>query len=68
MFARACIVYVVKEVSSFRGLSQFICMARNRTRTRESFTIETGTNSCSRYNTFLKFYKNLQKVRKVVSK
>ena len=32
--ARACVVYVVKEVASFRGLSQLMGVARNRMRTR----------------------------------
>ena len=56
---RVCIVYVVMEVASFRGLSQLMGMARNRTRTRALQTsrkkerkllvayVETGTNTCS---------------------
>ena len=56
---RVCVVYVVKEVALFRGLSQLMGMARNRTcaqtpqtsrkKERKLFVaymyIETGTNS-----------------------
>ena len=31
---RVCVVYVVKEVTSFRGLGQLMGVARNRTRAR----------------------------------
>ena len=57
--ARVCVVYVVKEVASFRGggggLGQLMGVARNRTRARALQTSEaacslaaygeTGTNS-----------------------
>ena len=53
---QVCVVYVVKEVTSFRGLGQLMCVARNRTRARALQTrpaerkllvayIETRTNS-----------------------
>ena len=53
---RVCVVYVVKEVTSFRGLGQLMVVARNRTRAQALQTrpaerkllvayIETRTNS-----------------------
>ena len=68
---QVCVVYVVKEVASFRGLGQLMGVAHNRTHTQADKLhrpagrkllvayILTGTNSCSRYDIFLKFYKNL---------
>ena len=48
---RVCVVYVVKEVTSFRGLGQLMGVARKRTRalslqtSRKIVYVETGTNS-----------------------
>ena len=65
---RACVVYVVKEVGQSGGLGQLMGLVCNRTHAQALQTsrkkaawlyVETGTNSCSRYNIFLKFYKNL---------
>ena len=52
-----CVVYIVKEVTSLRGLGQLMGVARNRTCARDLQTsskkealvvyIQTGGNSCS---------------------
>ena len=48
---RVCIVYVVKEVTSFQGLGQLMGVERKRTRARDQQKescvayVETGTNS-----------------------
>ena len=49
--ARVCVVYVFKEVASFRGLGQLMGVAHDRTHTRDQQKescvayVETGTNS-----------------------
>ena len=59
---RVCIVYVVKEVTSFRGLGQLMGVARKRTRAQPVQTsscvayVETGTNS---YLFYLKYIPNV---------
>ena len=52
-----CVVYIVEEVASLRGLSQLMGVTRNKTCTRDLQTrrkkeafivyVQTGANSCS---------------------
>ena len=46
---RVCVVYVVKEVTSFRGLGQLMGVARNRTRARALQSI-SFTSLCRNWN------------------
>ena len=74
---RVCVVYVVKEVASFRGLGQLMGVARNRTRARALQLrpaerkllvayAETGTNSWLFYLKYIsKVLQGPLKVRRV---
>ena len=67
---RVCVVYVVKEVASFRGFGQLMGVVRNRTHARAQTCscaernllvayVDTGTNS---YLFYLKLVKYIPKV------
>ena len=67
-----CIAYVVMMFASVLGVGQLMGVMRNRTHAPDLQTnrkkvalayIETGNNSCSILNIFLKFYKILEERR-----
>ena len=44
---RVCVVYVVKEVVSFRGLSQLMGMAHKRMHTQASELVQTSRKNAN---------------------
>ena len=44
-FARECVVYIVKEDASFRGLGQLMGVAHKITRIRQQEECKTATNT-----------------------